>query len=163
MIREERSGAFWNAVAAHPDVKPLVSPTCDVPDLTALVSDPFVLPWASEHGGFLFCQRDRQGFAFELHTLFTPEGWGREVARSAREAFTALFLNGAMLVFTLEVETNDRSRPPLSHGWRPAGPFVFAPDLAANVRTWVLTREAWDNSPVRRRIECQSQRLQPQQ
>lgn len=162
MIRVERSGGFWNAIANHPEVAPLIAINNHVPDMTALVTDPMVLPVASEHGGFLFFQRDRLGFVFELHTMFTPEGWGREVADAARDAFSALFLRGATVVFTLEVETNAKSRPPLSHGWRPAGPFAFAPDLAANVRTWVLTQEAWNASPVRRRI-CRSQQPLSQQ
>lgn len=156
MIREERSGAFWNAVASHPEVRDRITLGGPLSDLTAIVEHPSVLPLAAEHGGFIFLSRDVSARVFELHTLFTPEGWGREVTLAAREAFTAVFLRDAALVFTLEVEINRRSRPPLSHGWRPAGPFAFAPDLAANVRTWVLTQDAWNTSPVRRRESCRS-------
>lgn len=157
MIREERDPAFWNAVACHPDVRPLIGPGVVMPDLTPVILDPHVLPMAAEHGGFIFFQRDRLGMVYELHTMFTPEAWGtREVPTAAHEAFGGLFLLGAALVFTLEVATNRRSRPPLSHGWRTACPFAFAPELAADVRTWVLTREAWDASPARRRQTCRS-------
>lgn len=151
MIREERNGAFWNAVSLHPEVAPHVWMGIQPVDLSELINRPGVIPYAADHGGFVFVPTDD---GYELHTMFTPEGWGREVAEAAREAFTALFLRGARVVRTLEVETNRRSRPPLSHGWRPEGPFT-ASDLAANVRVWVLTREAWEDSPVRRRI-CQS-------
>jgi hypothetical protein len=155
MIREERDAGFWNAVATHPDVRDCVFMNHPTMDLAPLVEPPTSLPLAAEHGGFIFLNKDGLGLVYELHTMFTPAGWGREVAAAAREAFDLLFLRSAQLVFTLEVETNVRSRPPLSHGWRTAGPFTYAPDLAANVRTWVLTREAWDASPVRRRM-CQS-------
>lgn len=150
MIREERNGAFWNAVSLHPDVAPWVWMGVDPVDLSDLVKRPDVLPLASEHGGFVFVEGDPG--EYELHTMYRPEGWGREVTAAAHEAFEALFLRGAELVRTLEVETNRRSRPPLSHGWRPASAFVHAPNLAANVRTWVLTRDAWNTSPVRRRL-----------
>lgn len=154
MIREERDPAFWAQVANHPDVRDAVLLSGELPDLARVCADPLVYPWASAHGGFLFYQRDGLGRVFELHTMFTPDGWGREVAQAAREAFTALFLRGADLVFTLEVRDSPNSRPPLSHGWKEAGPFSFAPELAAEVRSWVLTRTAWDASPVRRRM-CQ--------
>lgn len=157
MIREERDVAFWTAVANHPEVKPTMVLSGEVPDMTTMVLDPKVTPWAAEHGGFLVFQRDGLGRIFELHTMFTPEGWGREVAQAAKEGLTALFLRGADLLFTVEVATNARSRPALSFGWRPAGPFAHSPELAADVRTWVLTRDAWDTSPVRRRHQCQRQ------
>ena len=157
MIREQRDPAFWAAIANHPQVKPTVVISGEVPDMTQMVLDPKVWPLASEHGGFLFFQRDGLGRIFELHTLYSPEGWGREVAQAAKEAATAVFLRGAEVLFTIEVATNARSRPPLSHGWRPAGRFAFATELAAEVRTWVLTQEAWEASPARRRLFCPSQ------
>lgn len=156
MIREERNPLFWAAVANHPAVKPSVVLSGEIPDMTRMIGDPLVWPVASEHGGFLFFQRDALGRVFELHTMFTPEGWGREVAGAAKQAFSGLFLRGAELVFTVEVATNARSRPPLSHGWRVAGLFAPSTELAADVRTWVLTRTAWDASPARRRYKCPS-------
>jgi hypothetical protein len=152
MIRIERDPRFWSAVANHPAVRPAIVVSGEMADLAAAVSDPLVLPMASEHGGFLFYQRDGLGWVYELHTMFTPAGWGREVAEAAHEAFQELFLRGAQVVFTLEIATNRRSRPPLSHGWRTAGRFASSPELPAEARTWVLTQEAWAQSPARRRF-----------
>ena len=151
-IREERDPAFWSAIANHPMVRPAIIVSGELPDMAKMVSDPKVWPLASEHGGFLFFQRDALAQVFELHTLYSPEGWGREVTDAAHQAFPLLFLRGAQIVFTVEVRTNQRSRPPLSHGWRAAGPFAFAAELAAEVRAWVLTQAAWEASPARRRL-----------
>lgn len=154
-MRVERDPAFWTAIANHPAVRPLIVISGELPDMTAMITDPKVLPLAFKHGGFLLFQRDGLGRVFELHTLFTPEGWGAEAAAAAHETCAWAFLHGCDIAFTVEIATNRRSRPPLSFGWRAAGPFRPSPELAADVRTWVLTQAAWDASPARRRISCQ--------
>lgn len=156
MIRLLRDPTFWQAVAEHPQVRPHLGGG-EVSALAEIVTNPLVLPLASEHGGFIFMQRDHFGRLFELHTMFLPEAWGtREIPLAAHEAFTVLFLRGADLCYTYEAATNRRSRPPLSHGWRPAGEFAPSTELAADVRTWVLTRLAWEQSPARSRLNCPS-------
>lgn len=146
MIREERSGAFWRDVVDHPQV---VHVTMGLPfDIEGLVGHESVTPLASQSGGFLFCRLDGLGRVYELHTLFKPEGWGREVAGSAKEAFAHMFDAGAQVITTYEVE--GWAAPPLSFGWRAAGGFAASP--IGNSRTWVLTLEAWAASPARRRM-----------
>lgn len=151
MIRESRSPTFWTAIYDHPAVKPHVSLGHEV-DMAAVVASPTVTPLASAHGGFLFVRLDGLGRAYELHTMFTPEGWGREVTGAAKDAFVEMFERGADLIVTHEVSGNRRSQPPRSFRFTPAGDFRFSPELDAHLRTWVLTRSAWDASPARQRM-----------
>jgi hypothetical protein len=53
---------------------------------------------------------------------------------------------------THEVRGNRRSQPPLSFRFAPASAFHQVPQLAAELRTWVLTRSAWEVSPARQRM-----------
>ena len=152
MIREERDPAFWSAIAAHPAVAPHMLLNGGTVDMAQVVSLPTVLPLAAKHGGFLFAQLDNIGRIYELHTLFTPDGWGREVLQAAKQAFARVFAQGAQLVTTYEVEGWWRSRPPKSFGFLRAGDFRAVPELGAALSTWVLTSDAWDNSPARRRV-----------
>ncbi len=158
MIREERDWTFWQMIADHPDVKDHVFLGKEL-RLDRVVTHPSVKPLASKSGGFLFCRLDGIGRVFELHTIYAPAGWGREVAKASKIAFDRVFREGAQIITTYEVEDWWRSRPPLSHGWKKAGDFEFSESLAAEVRSWVLTRDAWMQSPVGRRA-CQLQQLQ---
>lgn len=157
-ITENRNVGFWWKVFNHPEVIGHNVMSEHEEHLRIMLADPKLTPLASEHGGFLLFQRDPFGQVFELHTAFTPEGWGREALLTGVNVSEQTFLRGAAIVFTVEVASNKRSRPPLTFGWQVAGPFVFAPELAAEVRTWVLTRDAWNASPARRRF-CQQRSL----
>ena len=145
-----RDPAFWEAVIAHPDVGPNVTFGQEI-DVAGLVQHPGVVPLASEHGGFVFVQLDALGRVWELHTAYRPEGWGREVLFAAKSAFTRMFADGADLITTHEVEGNWRSRPPKTFRFEPAGEFRQA--LGKHLRTWMLTRAAWEASPARQRME----------
>lgn len=147
MIREERDPWFWNRVANHPEVAPHVF----VRDLDQIVTHESILPLASEHGGFLFCRLDTFGRFWELHTLYTPEGWGKEVLLAAKAAFRRVFEVG-QVVTTYEVEGWWRSRPPRSFGFTQAGEFRAVPDMDIALSTWVLTKAAWEQSPACRRV-----------
>lgn len=147
MIREERDPAFWVKVASHPQVRETLFGVAPE-DLAGHIGHPEMLPLASEHGGFLFAKVGSLDGVRELHTLFTPEGWGREVHRAGKEALEVVF-GSCDLVTTFEVLSNPRSRPPKTFGFQPASderPSPFGP-----IRTWVLTRHAWEASPARRR------------
>lgn len=124
-------------------------------DIGALVSHPLVTPLRAKHGGFIFVRLDPLGRALELHTLFTPEGWGREVNATAKAAFDFVFAEGAQIVLTNQVEGNARSQPPRSFGFVRCGDFEPTP-YGPRFRTWFLTRAAWEGSPARRRAHsCQ--------
>jgi hypothetical protein len=149
MIRVERDAGFWTGVAAHPEVAPRLGPMVSGPALAAYVARPDVLPLAAEHGGFLFARRDRLGFCAELHTLFTPEGWGREALGAAVEAINAVWLCGYQVVLTFEAEANPLARPPASFGFTRAGEWRETP--VGRLRAWIVTQDGWRASPAARR------------
>lgn len=148
MIRLERDVAFWLDVASHPAVAGSIM-GLDAQTVADCVLDTAFTPLASEHGGFLFCRRDGLGFVMELHTLYTPEGWGREVHTAAKQAFEWIF-RASQLVMTFEVELNPRSQPPRSFGFIEAG--EWQETSLGRLKAWVLTRNAWRSSPARRRM-----------
>lgn len=154
MIRIERDPAFWRAVAEHPEVASRLGAAMTPEALTGFVGRDDVLPLASRHGGFLFVRQGPLGFTAELHTLFKPEGWGREALEAAVEAFNAVWLCGFQEITTFEHEANRRSRPPLSFGFKRAGDWRGTP--WGSMRLWTLTLEAWRTSPaaMRRRNPC---------
>jgi hypothetical protein len=148
----ERDPGFWAAVAGHPEVARHIGATPQAVGTFAGNSN--VVPLAFDHGGFLFRDLDGLGFVFELHTLFTPEGWGREVVGAAHEAFAWMFDRGAAVVVTHEQALWWRSRPPRSHGWVVAGDWRETP--AGKLRMWTLSATAWAASASVRRKACQS-------
>ena len=152
MIRVERDPAFWTIVAAHPAVQGAILGIAPE-TIGELAVREGVLPLASRHGGYLFARADALGFVVELHTLFTPEGWGREAVIAGIEALNAVFLLGYQVVTTFEMETNPRSRPPVTAGFVQAGDWRETP--LGQLRMWVLTRAGWEASPAaRRRRRC---------
>lgn len=147
MIRVERSPDFWRRISEHEAVQ--AHTKLDPSDWTAFLQRPDVRPLATEHGGHLFAAMDCLGRAWELHSLFLPHAWGREVNDGLKASLTVL---GAWdLIVTHEVAGWWRSRPPKSYGFRIAGSFHGSP--IGDLRTWTLTRAAWEKSPVRRRME----------
>lgn len=155
MIREERDPAFWRWVAEHAEVAPHTLMGHPVSVLDALVASPQVTPLAAENGGFLFVRLD-VGFTHELHTMFRPAGWGREVATALPAATERMFDAGARLLTTQEQDRPRPTNPPKSHGWKAAGDFADV-GLLVRLRPWFLTLDAWRASPARRRFACPSQ------
>jgi len=146
----DRDPQFWIDVAEHPAVAPHVLFGHSGLLIADVIRHPSVTAFSSEHGGYLFVKLDGLGRVYELHSLFTPEGWGREALATAKRAFAEI-MKTAALVVTYEVEGNWRSRPPKSFGFAPAGGSSDSPELGLPIRTWVLTQEAWIASPVWRR------------
>ena len=149
-----RDASFWDAVAQHPEVAPFVFMGREAGSLAGLVENEGCLPLASESGGLLFVKMDLVGLVRELHTMYRPEGWGREVAENA-----PLFMNEAFnhcsLITTHEQEGRWRTRPPRSHGWKPAGGYMDC-GFDYKLRLWILPQEAWLASAVGRRFNtCQ--------
>lgn len=149
MIRVERNPAFWFDVASHPQVAEVMG-HYSAEQITAIISQPGLLPLAADHGGFLFRRCDGFGRVCELHTLFKPDGWGREVNTAAKEAFGFVFFTaGCQMVITYEMAANKHSRPPLSFGFVPIG--TMEPSDFGEARSWFLTRDAWTSSPAGRK------------
>ncbi len=145
MIRVERDPGFWTAVAAHPDVRPHMH-GLDPEAVGRLVALDSVIPLAAQHGGFIFTKTDPMAFICELHTLFTPEGWGREAMVSGTEALALLWTSGLKMVTTFETSDNAKSRPPKTFGFLLAGD--WRDTMFGALRMWVLTQNAWSASPA---------------
>lgn len=148
MIRIERDPAFWVGIASHPALAGALmglAPEAIGP----LVLLDAVQPFAADHGGFLFSRLDALGFVHELHSLFTPEGWGREVSVAGKQALAIMFDGPCRILTTLQVQSNARSHPPKSYGFVPVGDWTES--AVGVVRPWLLTKEAWLGSPAHRR------------
>ncbi len=151
-LRIERDPAWWTAIAAHPRVAPFMG-GIDPALVGALAARPEFIPLASANGGFLLHRRDEFGLVWELHTLFTPEGWGREAVTAGIEGLNLMFGANARVIVTLETQANPRSRPWRRFGFEPAGPYAATP--MGEFRPWVLTQAAWVESraaAARRRV-----------
>ena len=144
-----RDVAFWDRIARHPEVAPHIFMGCEPETLAPLVLNPKARPYASEHGGVIFLPVDHLGFVVEMHTLFTPEGWGREVALFGKRVMPDI-LQTASLILTHEQDGRWQSRPPRSHGWKASGDFKDV-GMPRRLRLWALSREAWLASPVGRK------------
>lgn len=150
IVREERDPAFWQAIADHPDVRHIAYGHAI--DMGEIVCQPAVIPLASAHGGLIFTQRDPFAAVYELHTLFTPNGWGREAHDAAISAFAEMFgVRRAGLIFTYETE-HRQSKAPRSFGFERAPGAIPSP--IGQVTVAVLTAARWFQSPAWRRA-CQ--------
>lgn len=147
-----RDVAFWDRIAQHPQVAPHIFMGKAPQSLAPLIENPACRPYASEHGGVIFGPVDHLGMVVEMHTLFTPEGWGREVAINGK-AFVQDVFRSVSLILTHEQEGHWRSRPPRSHGWQACGDYTDA-GMACRLKLWALTRDAWSASPVGRKMQC---------
>lgn len=144
-----RDPAFWRAIAAHPEVSPHIFGNGHF-DIGEVVAAAQVTPFRFEHGGYLYLRLDTFGFVHDLHALFTPEGWGRPASFALKTSLADIFEMGAHVVTASEVRGWWRSRPPRSFGFEPAGDFRFTP--LGELRTWVLTRARFEQSPVFKRM-----------
>lgn len=150
MIREERDPAFWGRIARHPAV--MDSAPGFTPEIVErLVVHERMIPLAARNGGYLFSRADGLGRVLELHSMFTPEGWGREAHLAGIAALRHVFTD-ACAVITYEIASNARSRPPRSFGFTPLDD--FRDSGAGMARTWMLTRTAWEQSPAFKRSEA---------
>lgn len=148
MIRIERDPAFWTRVASDPAVAIALGGMA--PEAVGeWAQRPEVLPLASAHGGFLLTRLDPLGMVAELHTLFTPEGWGREVVLAGIAAIGAVWTCGFQTIVTLEMRANPRSRPARTFGFERCGEWKSTP--WGDARQWLVTRESWDASPAAHR------------
>lgn len=147
-----RDVQFWDSISSHVEVAPFVFMGVPVQSLDVLIVNENNEPFASKNGGVLFVKTDHLGSIYEMHTMFRPEGWGREVAVTGAKALHHIF-SKALLVFTYEQEGHWQSRPPKSHRWKSSGDFVDQ-GLSKRLKLWYLTRDDWLSSPVGKKIRC---------
>ncbi len=146
MVAINRDASFWERIANHPDVAHVMFG--QVVDFSSVEAE-CVYPYAAVNGGYIFVRLDPFGRIYDLHSLFTPEGWGREAFQTAIEVLA--LLPGWQVITTYHTG-HKQSKPPASFGFRPAGAFCETP--FGNWQTWLLTRDAWEASPVYKRQEA---------
>lgn len=147
MLRLERNEDFWLRIVSHPDVSPglFLSPH----EFMTCVTNDNVFPMASKNGGFLYVKTDSAGLTAEFHTVFTPEGRGREAFLAAIEFADYVFDTGLQLLMTYEVESNPKSSPPLSFGFKSHGD--YSETTYGRFKLWSLDKDSWRNAPVNKR------------
>lgn len=145
MIREDRGPDFWTRIAAHPEVRKTLFGYG--PEMVGeYMGHPTVRHFSTENGGWAFVRLDSVGLIWDTHTMFVPEGWGREASAVLKHALRAMFKTAQILT---AYETEGGFRTPISFGFRPAGGSTLTP--VGPLKSWVLTRSAWESSPAYRR------------
>lgn len=138
---------FWGPVVTHPDVEPMVlAGLATLDEFLDWLEDPRVHEERYEGGGLVFVDKEE---GQEVHVAFHPNYWGRNVALAFRDCFSRK-MKEVDVVFAGEQEGYWRSRPPISHGWQVLEDFMPSV-LPRRTRRWMLTRDAWNNSPVGRK------------
>ena len=155
-MRLERSIDFWWPIFEAPECQAAhCGLTASRDEVEAFLQVEGVKPLVGEHGGYIFVPKDATGLIYELHSLFRKPGWGREAAKVGKSALRHMFGEGMQVLLTQEIQ--GLQNPPLSYGWVKAhSDFRELP--IGSVRIWVLTRDAWEQSPAVRfaRSPCQS-------
>jgi len=147
----DRDPAFWSRVNEHPEVNPHTTLGQTDYDLPAFINNPRVTPLRSTNGGILLVDLDGAGQVVELHIMFTPEGWGREALMALTAAVEWAFGSGAQVITTYQARGTSRWTPPASFRFQQAGEFQLHAALGVELRSWVLTKRAWETSPAYRR------------
>lgn len=145
-----RDAKWWDSIATHPEVSPHVFMGFEPVSLSGLVEAENNLPLRSENGGVILVGLDAFGLVREMHTMYSPEGWGREVASNGKLFMQEAFKTTQVL-FTHEQEGNWKSRPPRSHGWKQASDYREV-NLPKRLKLWMLTRDDFYSSPVGRKL-----------
>lgn len=97
--------ARLNFLANHPEIRPHVGGEGAL-DLTALALNPAVIVLDSEHGAFVLVPILPQ--VYELHTMFLPEGRGRDFFDRAREMFRYVFCETDAVEIVTKVPDDNR-------------------------------------------------------
>lgn len=145
-MRRVTDATFLNVVANHPDVRPFLGGGDGVLDLSGLVSSLANVTVQGEHGGFIAIS---QGLGvYDIHSLFLPDGRGREAMTLMREGLGYLFLRTDAVELTTRVPSNNASAKALAQ----LADFTVRferfkcwPDIGGpfDVATYGLTIEHW--------------------
>lgn len=140
----DRNPQFWVKIASHAGVAHVLDgmEAATIADI-ALQDD--VIPYRGINGGYFLKKSDSFGRVYELHTIFTPEGWGKEAFYVARSMFDQAFAF-CDLILTHETE-HHQSRPPKTFRFKQMGDFNYTPH--GRVRLWSLSKADWESSPAR--------------
>ena len=141
--------AYWKPIVTHPDVEPMVfAGMATLDDFLGWLEQDDVTEERYEGGGIVYVDK---GDVEELHIAFLPEFWGRPVVMAVRSSFVEKMRRGTTVILR-EQEGFFRTRPPLSHGWKPLED--YEPSIFNHrTRRWILTPEAWYSSAVGRKMQ----------
>lgn len=106
MIRRTMDPERLNGLANHPEVRPWLLGPEGALDLSSLVMNPAVVVLEAEHGAFLLVPI--QADAYELHTMFMPQGRGVEFFGHAAEMFRYVFTRTPALEVVTKVPDGNR-------------------------------------------------------
>lgn len=151
LITDKRPAKFWNEIESDPGIA--TATLGNAMSLAELAAHPSVSTFTGPNGGYLAIDLiPPQGRFVEIHSIFRPAGWGREALQIARETCQILFERGVVLITTFQPESEWRSKPPASFGFRPISEFVPIAGFSKNARTFILTKDMWLSSPASKRI-----------
>lgn len=103
--------AHFNQVANDPQVRPWLGGEGPL-DLTAIVTDPESVAFATAHGGFLCVA---QGFSrFEVHSLFLPDRPGGETLHAMREGLDYMFTETHCVELVTKIPQTNRAAAALA-------------------------------------------------
>lgn len=138
---------FWTPILTDPAVERLsLCGMGTVDDFLAWMDSANVTEYRYRNGGLVFVNK---GDFDEVHVAFRPSEWGRSVALAFRDCFARKMRDGRPVVAG-EQEGEWRTKPPISHGWAVLNEFEGSV-LPRRVRRWILTLDAWQDSPVGRK------------
>lgn len=144
---------FWTPILQDADVSRFcLRNMATVDDFLEWITLDNVHPLRKTNGGFVFV--DIAPNAQEVHVSFLPEERGKPIAAAFRETFLQKMQEKELIV-AHEWEDNWRSKPPRSYGFVPDGVFNKS-IVGVRCKRWVLTRDAWERSPVFRKLKCHS-------
>ena len=138
-----RDGAFWNAIANDPAVRPFIGPGEQDLDLSPIVALELNYPLATEHGGFIFAKHEPG--RYELHTIFGPQGRGRAVLDAFAEAARWMFTRTDCLEIVTKTAATNRPAAWMARlaGFRPLFVRKGAGWDGSDVTFYVLSLDEW--------------------
>lgn len=131
-----------NALANHPDVRPWLLGADGPLDLTRLVENPAVVCLEAEHGAFLLVPI--QPTVYELHTMWLPEGRGKEFFGHAAEMFRYIFTRTDCLEVVTKVPDGNRAAAVAASrvGFRQRFHRAGISFRSLSIESWALSDEA---------------------
>lgn len=142
-----------NTVANDPTVRPWLGGDGPI-NLAPLLADPTTLAIVTPHGGIIAVPLDEH--RYEAHSLFLPEGRGREAIVATRAALDFLFSTSAATELVTKVTTDNKAARGMARlmGFLPVftAPLPWSAGLTREVMALVLPIDVWAQRSAQARI-----------
>lgn len=143
-VARTMSAAHLNAVANHPDVRPWLGGDGPL-DLTATLANQANLAFVTEHGGFVLIAHGQS--RYEAHSLFLPDGRGREAIDAMHAVRDYIFAMTDAREIVTKVPCANRPAAALARmaGFTPwfQSAIPFTPGAVVPVEFFGLTLQQW--------------------